>query len=98
MLVQCLFYGSKTQHISEMLYLLRFFGAEAAAFKLAPERGGNDLCNVLERHIQAAVEVIDGEWWHFDDLQHESLEQGVLRATVTFRGLVERHKVCPQEQ
>ena len=47
---------------------------------------------------QAAIALIDGEWWHFDDLQHESLEQGVLRATVTFRGLVERHKVCPQEQ
>ena len=47
---------------------------------------------------QAAIALIDGEWWHFDDLQHESLEQGVRRATVTFRGLVERHKVCPQEQ
>ena len=46
----------------------------------------------------AAIALIDGEWWHFDDLQHEALEQGVLRATVTFRGLVERHKVCPQEQ
>ena len=47
---------------------------------------------------QAAIALIDGEWWHFDDLQHESLDRGVLRATVTFRGLVERHKVCPQEQ
>ena len=47
---------------------------------------------------QAVIALIAGEWWHFDDLKHESLEQGVLLATVTFRGLVERHKVCPQEQ
>lgn len=43
---------------------------------------------------QAAIALVDGEWWHFDDLKHEAFEQGVLRATATFRGLVERHNVC----
>lgn len=44
--------------------------------------------------IQAAIALVDGEWWHFDDMKHEALEQGMLRATATFKGLVERHTVC----
>ena len=44
--------------------------------------------------IQAAIALVDGEWWHFDDMKHEAMEQGILRATATFRGLVERHTVC----
>lgn len=44
--------------------------------------------------IQAAIALVDGEWWHFDDMKHEAMEQGVLRATATFKGLVERHTVC----
>lgn len=44
--------------------------------------------------IQAAIALVDGEWWHFDDMKHEAMEQGMLRATATFKGLVERHTVC----
>ena len=44
--------------------------------------------------IQAAIALVDGEWWHFDEMKHEAMEQGILRATATFRGLVERHTVC----
>lgn len=44
--------------------------------------------------IQAAIALVDGEWWHFDEMKHEAFEQGVLKATATFRGLVERHTVC----
>jgi hypothetical protein len=44
--------------------------------------------------IQAAIALVDGEWLHFDDMKHEAMEQGMLRATATFKGLVERHTVC----
>lgn len=39
---------------------------------------------------QAAIAVVDGEWWHFDECNHESPTDGVLQATATFRGLVLR--------
>lgn len=44
--------------------------------------------------IQAAIALVDGEWWHFEEMKHESFEQGVLRATATFRGLVRRNNTC----
>lgn len=46
---------------------------------------------------QMAISILDGYCWKFDEMNHESLEQGVLRATVTFRGLVERDEVCPNQ-
>lgn len=41
---------------------------------------------------QRAIFEIDGEKWHFDSMRHEAPESGVLQATATFRGLVEREK------
>jgi hypothetical protein len=39
----------------------------------------------------AAIQMLDGERWHFDELEHTSQEQtDVLQATVRFRGLVSR--------
>ena len=39
---------------------------------------------------EAAVEILDGGWWHFFDLSHETPAERVLTATATFRGLVNR--------
>lgn len=40
---------------------------------------------------QAAVQVIDGEWWHFTEMKHQT-EPGtdVLQAVAYFKGLVNR--------
>ena len=45
---------------------------------------------------QAAIQVIDGEWWHFFNMQHTT-EPGTdtPQATATFRGLVNREFLCP---
>lgn len=40
--------------------------------------------------IQAAIEVVDGEWWHFDSMSHESPAASTLQATASFRGCVQR--------
>lgn len=44
---------------------------------------------------QAAIQVIDGEWWHFFNMQHTT-EPGTdtLQATATFRGLINREFLC----
>lgn len=39
---------------------------------------------------EAAVDTLDGEWWHFDSLSHETPADRTLTATTTFRGLVNR--------
>lgn len=40
---------------------------------------------------QAAVQVIDGEWWHFFAMEHTTVEgEDVLQATANFKGLVNR--------
>ena len=40
---------------------------------------------------QAAIQVIDGQWWHFFSMEHTTEEgRDVLQATATFRGLVNR--------
>lgn len=39
---------------------------------------------------EAAVQVIDGEWWHFMGLSHETPAERVLTATASFKGLVNR--------
>ena len=39
---------------------------------------------------EAAVDTLDGEWWHFDSLSHETPADRTLTATATFRGLVNR--------
>lgn len=48
---------------------------------------------------QAAVQVIDGEWWHFFTMQHTT-EPGTdtLQATATFRGLVDRPFLYPSQE
>lgn len=48
---------------------------------------------------QAAVQVIDGQWWHFTTMQHTT-EPGTdtLQATASFKGLVNREFLdSPQE-
>lgn len=40
--------------------------------------------------IQAATQVLDGEWWRWDDLKHTSPAEGVLEATTHLRGLIKR--------
>lgn len=39
---------------------------------------------------QVALEIIDGREWKFEDLRHTTPTDGVLQATVTFRGQVTR--------
>ena len=40
--------------------------------------------------IQAAIAVVDGEWWQFQSMEHNSSGSGILVATANFKGLVER--------
>lgn len=40
---------------------------------------------------QAAIQLIDGEWWHFLSMEHTTEpESDILQATATFKGLVDR--------
>lgn len=40
--------------------------------------------------VQAAVQIIDGEWWHFFNLTHETPAERVLQCTANFKGLINR--------
>lgn len=40
--------------------------------------------------VEAAIQLLDGEWWHFFNLTHETPAERTLQATATFRGLVNR--------
>ena len=48
--------------------------------------------------VQAAIEVVDGEWWHFDECEHIAPEAGVLQATAFFRGLVKREQITTNNE
>lgn len=48
--------------------------------------------------VQAAIEIIDGEWWHFDECEHSAPEAGVLQATAFFRGLVKREQITTNNE
>ena len=52
-------------------------------------RAHNDFATAMDV-AQAAIEVIDGEWWHWDNVEHDSPAEGVLQATAHFRGMVKR--------
>ena len=52
-------------------------------------REGNGFATAIDA-VQAAIEIIDGEWWHFDSMRHETPANGILQATATFRGCVQR--------
>lgn len=48
---------------------------------------------------QAAVQVIDGEWWHFFTMEHTTVEgEDILQATANFRGLVNRQFLLNEDQ
>ena len=40
--------------------------------------------------VQAAIQVLDGPWWHFEELTHDTPAERVLAATATMRGLINR--------
>lgn len=46
---------------------------------------------------QAAIEIIDGSEWKFEDFRHEAPEEGVLQAIVTFRGQVTRETTANED-
>ena len=52
-------------------------------------RARDGWCSAIDA-VQAAIYVIDGEWWHFDNMSHDTPAERVLQATATFRGLVKR--------
>lgn len=52
-------------------------------------RGQKNFVTAIDA-VQAAVDVVDGEWWHFDTMTHETPTDRVLQATATFRGCVKR--------
>ena len=52
-------------------------------------RVGADAATALQV-VQAAIQIVDGEWWHFDECEHQNPAEGVLQATAFFRGLVKR--------
>lgn len=40
--------------------------------------------------IEAVIDLVDGEWWHFDRLEHTTPADRVLEATATFRCVYNR--------
>ena len=48
--------------------------------------------------VQAAIEIVDGEWWHFGECEHSAPEAGVLQATAFFRGLVKREQITTNNE
>lgn len=52
-------------------------------------RNHNDFATAMDVAL-AAIQVIDGEWWHWESIDHESPSEGVLQATAYFKGMVER--------
>lgn len=52
-------------------------------------RAADGFCTAIEA-VEAAIEIIDGEWWHFDTMSHETPMERVLQATASFRGCVKR--------
>ncbi len=48
---------------------------------------------------QAAIQLIDGEWWHFIEMEHTTEPQSdLLQATATFKGLVDRGFMNPNTE
>lgn len=43
--------------------------------------------------IQVAIDCVDGKDWCFQDMEHDAPTQGVLQATATFEGQIEREVV-----
>lgn len=65
-------------------------GITVTAVEYVPlNRAGGDWVSAIDA-VQAAIEIIDGEWWHFDSMHHETPVDRTLQATATFRGCVKR--------
>ena len=48
---------------------------------------------------QAAIQLIDGEWWRFMEMDHTTEPQSdLLQATATFKGLVDRGFMNPNAE
>lgn len=52
-------------------------------------RSVDDFCTAIQA-VEAVIDILDGEWWHFDSMSHETPAQRTLQATATFRGMVNR--------
>ena len=52
-------------------------------------RAGESFVTAIDA-VQAAVQILDGEWWHFFNLSHDTPAERTLQATASFRGLVNR--------
>ena len=40
--------------------------------------------------VEAVIAVMDGEWWHFDRLEHTTPAERTLQCTAVFRGIFDR--------
>lgn len=52
-------------------------------------RGSGGFVSAIEA-VEAVIDVLDGEWWHFDRLEHTTPAERVLQATATFRTIFDR--------
>ena len=55
-------------------------------------RGVEGFVTAIET-IEAVIDVLDGEWWHFDRLDHTTPAERVLECTATFRAIFDREQL-----
>ena len=55
-------------------------------------RGTDDFVTAIEA-IEAVIDVLDGEWWHFDRLEHTTPAERALQCTATFHAIFDREQL-----
>lgn len=63
------------------------------ALEYVPLNRGNDGFVTAIEVIEAVIDALDGEWWHFDRLEHTTPGERVLECTATFRAIFDREQL-----
>ena len=63
------------------------------ALEYVPLNRANDGFVTAIEVIEAVIDVLDGEWWHFDRLEHTTPADRVLECTATFRAIFDREQL-----
>lgn len=52
--------------------------------------GGDGTFVTAIQAVEAVIDIMDGEWWHFDRLEHTTPAERTLQCTAVFRGIFDR--------
>ena len=63
------------------------------ALEYVPLNRGNDGFVTAIEAIEAVLDVLDGEWWHFDRLEHTTPAERALQCTATFHAIFDREQL-----